>query len=375
VKLSKSTGVDSLSDNKSKHFSLQIYQLRKWALISASFYFIYSCTLDFFRYSAEVYQITLLIRAALVLLPLVVVIYWFFKDEKSKSLATHSILSFLVLVAGLSHSLTYYISVKAGFYAPKIGLLIIIMYASLILALPIILAAGCSITVIAISSFAYLKAGEPIENVLINASYYVVFAMGCLSTNKVCETILRHNYQLMESIERQPTLDPLTGIYNSRFFYHQATQLLEQANRENKSFSLLLIKIVDFNLVNESLGQAASDRLLMFISDILTERCKRPFDLPSRLFEEKFALIFYDTNRNHIENICLALIDAVQELKSETANVVFPSTLSVSIGAVLSEDLKFSGAPTLKQMSDIAEGLLLEAMESEKDYKLFKTTD
>jgi diguanylate cyclase (GGDEF)-like protein len=90
--------------------------------------------------------------------------------------------------------------------------------------------------------------------------------------------------------------DALTGLPNRSFFTEQLKYLLDKAKLENdKGFCVLFIDLDRFKNVNDSLGHAVGDELLILVGRRL-ERIVRQGDTVSRLGGDEFALVLVDIN-------------------------------------------------------------------------------
>jgi len=84
--------------------------------------------------------------------------------------------------------------------------------------------------------------------------------------------------------------DPLTGLYNRRYFEVHLQKVLQTAKSTNKSFGLLYMDIDHFKKVNDTYGHNVGDEVLKIFAGRLKDGL-RSFDLVARLGGEEFVAI------------------------------------------------------------------------------------
>jgi len=122
--------------------------------------------------------------------------------------------------------------------------------------------------------------------------------------------------ELQESerrLERMAYFDVLTGLPNRRMFSEHFERLLGRARREGIGFALLLIDLDRFKQINDSLGHAAGDALLVEAAARL-RRIVREVDSVARLGGDEFAMLLSDAQQAaEIEAACQRMIDSFAE--------------------------------------------------------------
>ncbi len=78
---------------------------------------------------------------------------------------------------------------------------------------------------------------------------------------------------LFYSMRTMATTDELTGVYNRRGFEWVANRLLHHLCRDQRDAVLLYVDVDDLKCVNDTLGHAAGDRLLMAAAGVLRSAC------------------------------------------------------------------------------------------------------
>lgn len=98
-------------------------------------------------------------------------------------------------------------------------------------------------------------------------------------------------------LREKTVIDPLTGVYNRRYFSEALEKNIEYSRRNRRNiFALALIDIDHFKRVNDLHGHQAGDRVLVELADCLRTRI-RPYDILARYGGEEFVVLFKDCGR------------------------------------------------------------------------------
>jgi diguanylate cyclase (GGDEF)-like protein/PAS domain S-box-containing protein len=95
---------------------------------------------------------------------------------------------------------------------------------------------------------------------------------------------------LQQQLAHQAFHDSLTGLANRALFIDRVTHALEMTRRSTSLVGVLFIDLDDFKTVNDSLGHAAGDELLVAVSARLLD-CMRGEDTCARLGGDEFAIL------------------------------------------------------------------------------------
>lgn len=98
-----------------------------------------------------------------------------------------------------------------------------------------------------------------------------------------------------EQLFKQAMTDPLTGLFNRRYFMETLEQELKHVRRFNKHTALLVVDIDHFKAVNDTYGHDAGDAVLQHFAR-LAKTSLREIDLIGRLGGEEFGIILPATD-------------------------------------------------------------------------------
>jgi len=152
--------------------------------------------------------------------------------------------------------------------------------------------------------------------------------------------------QFEEQLQKLANTDPLTDLYNRRFFLDALTQETARLARfENQSAALLMIDLDYFKCVNDTYGHSTGDEVLRQVAHILRQTL-RTIDIPARLGGEEFAILLLGASQS--DTMVIA-----ERLRQQMTTIAIPHEkgvvrITVSIGAAaLSADL--DGDAVLRQ--------------------------
>jgi diguanylate cyclase (GGDEF)-like protein/PAS domain S-box-containing protein len=95
---------------------------------------------------------------------------------------------------------------------------------------------------------------------------------------------------LEEQLAHQAFHDSLTGLANRALFAERISHAIERGTRRRNLFAVLFIDLDDFKTVNDSLGHAAGDELLVTVAQRIRSAI-RPEDTCARLGGDEFAVM------------------------------------------------------------------------------------
>lgn len=131
-----------------------------------------------------------------------------------------------------------------------------------------------------------------------------------------------------EKLEKLATFDSLTGLYNRRAILGKLRELINLANRYKEDFSLSMLDIDHFKMVNDRYGHLTGDEVLEEIATLI-RRNIRDTDIVGRYGGEEFIIILPKTTLSSSWVVAERLRSIIEkaEMKDSAGNV-FAITVS-----------------------------------------------
>jgi len=95
---------------------------------------------------------------------------------------------------------------------------------------------------------------------------------------------------LMEKLKDTSLRDGMTGLYNRRFLEEMIDKIMSQADRSNSTYSVMMLDVDFFKMVNDTYGHDIGDKVIVGLSKILKESI-READLAIRYGGEEFVVM------------------------------------------------------------------------------------
>ncbi len=137
-----------------------------------------------------------------------------------------------------------------------------------------------------------------------------------------------------QALEQALIRDSSTGLFNRRYFDSWLPDCLRDHVDKGSPCALLLLDLDHFKQVNDSLGHAAGDQVLVFFGQLLA-REKRRSDLAFRIGGEEFCIVQPGADRREAEALAERLLDRLRVSPvDEVGGLVVGCTIGVAVAPV-----------------------------------------
>jgi diguanylate cyclase (GGDEF)-like protein/PAS domain S-box-containing protein len=158
---------------------------------------------------------------------------------------------------------------------------------------------------------------------------FIIATVQDLTRRKAAETALRAQAELNQ---HQALHDALTGLPNRTLFHDRIGQALHRARRSDASVAVLMLDLDRFKEVNDSLGHAAGDALLIEIGRRL-DGMLRASDTVARLGGDEFGVLLPD--QTCTEDVAMTAERVRAAIQEPVIVQGLPLSVDASIGIAL----------------------------------------
>lgn len=144
--------------------------------------------------------------------------------------------------------------------------------------------------------------------------------------------IIRERFMRTE-LERLAVRDPLTGLYNRRFFHNVVRREVVRASRYQTSLFMLYLDVDAFKDYNDRFGHGAGDVLLVSLAEVLNSSIRNEVDTAFRFGGDEFTVLLTcltgedETTLDHAIKVAQRIREKYNKLSLQ------PTSLSIGLAA------------------------------------------
>lgn len=164
-------------------------------------------------------------------------------------------------------------------------------------------------------------------------------------------------------LENAAYIDPLTEVYNRRYFFEKANQAVEEAKNSAAVFSLIMIDVDKFKSINDNFGHLLGDFVLKTISGVMQEQltCK---DVIARYGGEEFIILLPGSDFENAMTAAEKISRGVRENKFKYGEGTIAVTVSIG---VFTPEFPLPASASLEKYIAVADNCLYHAKKNGGD--------
>lgn len=130
----------------------------------------------------------------------------------------------------------------------------------------------------------------------------------------------RRDQAYMKGITDLAVRDPLTGLYNRRYFDYVLSTEIRRLNRYGGNMAMLFCDIDFFKKCNDAHGHDFGDEVLRGVASIMINSCRTKEDIPVRYGGEEMIILYVDTSLEHAKCPAKRFVDTLNAKKFRTGS-------------------------------------------------------
>ena len=134
-------------------------------------------------------------------------------------------------------------------------------------------------------------------------------------------------------LDQMAIRDPLTGLYNRRFFDEALSREWQQFQRTGEAFTVIIMDVDAFKSINDQYGHETGDRALLQVA-IMLRTTLRESDLVARIGGDEFAALLPRTDTERCGPVTEKLREVLRKLRLRTTGGLIPISLSIGAATV-----------------------------------------
>jgi diguanylate cyclase (GGDEF)-like protein len=162
------------------------------------------------------------------------------------------------------------------------------------------------------------------------------------------------NYKLEELNDKLKELsncDPLTNVYNRRYFSEISNKMLSLTSRNSHDLGMIILDIDKFKNINDTYGHGVGDKVIISLAQNLQDLV-RDCDIVSRFGGEEFVVLMYNITLENAQNVAEKIRQHVEKIEVIDNDLTLKFTVSLGV-ALYDENLDGRNLEhTLKRADD-----------------------
>lgn len=165
--------------------------------------------------------------------------------------------------------------------------------------------------------------------------------------------------ELEDALKEQARTDPLTGVFNRRYFWELASQEMGKKGVESSPVSVLLLDIDHFKQINDTYGHTDGDTALVSLTHICAEKLRKS-DILARFGGEEFVVLLPGASKEEALQKAESIREHIANTNTRLSNdVALQMTVSIGVATMPKRDID-----ELDELLNLADTRLYQAKDA-----------
>lgn len=130
--------------------------------------------------------------------------------------------------------------------------------------------------------------------------------------------------ELFSQVERQAVTDPMTGLFNRRYFQEQLSKEVDRYQRFGHPFSFIIADLDYLKKINDNLGHSYGDAAIKHVASVI-KRSVRDVDTVGRFGGEEFVILLPETELRQARVVAERICNAIAAIPVEGVGTITAS--------------------------------------------------
>ncbi|KAA0965179.1 EAL domain-containing protein [Sporosarcina sp. ANT_H38] len=146
---------------------------------------------------------------------------------------------------------------------------------------------------------------------------FIVYISPIFENNEVIEVVgtvsdISERKEAEKLVEHMAYYDYLTALPNRRFFQQKVNETIKQSQVEDATFGIMFIDLDCFKQVNDKMGHAIGDQLLITVGERL-KNCSPKVDIVARHGGDEFVILLHSAQPSELEAVATKIIGELSQ--------------------------------------------------------------
>ncbi|BAF70237.1 GGDEF domain-containing protein [Nitratiruptor sp. SB155-2] len=155
---------------------------------------------------------------------------------------------------------------------------------------------------------------------------------------------------LMQELQNQSLIDRMTGAYNRRYLDIFMKKNVPQALRANVPYTIMMLDIDHFKMVNDTYGHDAGDKVIKILVDTIKENIRKS-DVVVRFGGEEFLVLLYNCHKEDSLQIAENIRKSFSKKRIDVGDEKIHKTVSIGLCEFPKDTKQFWHAIKLADMA------------------------